>query len=144
VSRASAPPLWYVTPTANKVSSAARSRRKKVGGGLGVVVVAALGYYLYSTSFFATEGRTVGRFVTSNKALNWDDARDFCESKYEGLASIHSAQDQTDAVAACQAVDGGLSKVWDGSDTGTSTSDKRPVGCWIGLADVGSEGAFTW
>jgi hypothetical protein len=112
--------------------------------GLGVVVAAALVYYLYTASFFATEGLVVGRFVTSSKALSWDDARDFCESKYAGLASIHSAQEQTDAVAACKAVDGGLSKVWDGSDTGTSSKDKRPVGCWIGLADVDGEGSFTW
>ena len=112
--------------------------------GVGIVLVAALGYYLYTTSYFASEGQKVGRFVTSSQAVSWDDARDFCESKYEGLASIHSAQEQADAVQACKAVDGGLSKLWDGSDTGTGTSDKRPVGCWIGLADVDGEGSFTW
>lgn len=122
----------------------APSRRKKVGGGIAAVLGIGLVYYLYSSSFFANEGQQVGRFVTSSQAVSWDDARDFCESKYEGLASIHSPQEQADAVAACKAVDGGLSKVWDGSDTGTSSENKRPVGCWIGLADVGGEGSFTW
>jgi hypothetical protein len=88
------------------------------------------------------EGTPAGRFVALTRPMSWDDANSYCTSNYAGLASIHTRAEQKDAIETCRST--ALSKVWDGSDTGTSSDDKKPVGCWIGLADTTSETAFSW
>ena len=106
------------------------------------LALVTVGTIVYLWANRQEEAGTVGRFVALTKPMSWDDANSYCTSNYAGLASIHSRQDQRDAIGACRTTE--LSMQWDGSDTGTTSDDKRPVGCWIGLADTTSESAFTW
>lgn len=78
-------------------------------------------------------------FVPVKKAMNWDDARSYCEEHYAGLASIHSVDEQASASTACLST--GLSRQWTADDS--KNLDKGlPHGCWIGLHR--SADSFGW
>lgn len=70
---------------------------------------------------------TCSNFVGVSQAMDWDDARAYCQATYPGgdLASIHDRDAQRDANTACQ----------------QSTNSLQ---CWIGLNDVATEGSFAW
>jgi hypothetical protein len=64
-----------------------------------------------------------GSFVYVDQELSWTDARDYCRTHHDDLASIHSSA-ENDAVAAL-------------CPSGTN-------GCWIGGSDSAQEGTWTW
>ena len=49
---------------------------------------------------------THGKMVGVGQQLSWDDAREYCQRHHFDLASIHSEQDNADATAACQGIQG--------------------------------------
>ena len=49
------------------------------------------------------DGSSDKTYVTGPIAMNWMDARAYCVANFDDLASIHSAEDQALAYAACQA-----------------------------------------
>ena len=163
---------WGIARWRHSLTPFRRARQSKGGGGLmaavgaklgnpenkkyltAVTVLAVVGGGVYWYTGQADPGAPAGRFVAVNKPMSFDDANSYCKSNYAGLASIHSRAEQKDAIDACKSM--ALSKVWDGSDTGTdsgapsffstaSSTSKHPVGCWIGLSDVTkTEAAFSW
>ena len=79
----------------------------------------------------------VGRFVAVGTTMSMYNALDYCESHYQGLASIHSWEEAQQAKSACLAYA-------DASETVTSSSGNNLYGCWIGFQDTGAEGGFVW
>ena len=64
-----------------------------------------------------------GSFVYVDQELSWTDARDYCRTHHDDLASIHSSTEQAAVAALCP--------------SGTN-------GCWIGGSDSAQEGTWTW
>lgn len=63
---------------------------------------------------------TEGKFVAVPYALSLTEATDYCTAQYSGLASIHSALEQSQANSACSAI------------APPNAVDGTPHGCWIG------------
>ena len=74
---------------------------------------------LWKTPGISTEGR----FTAVPHALNLEDAKNYCELNYRGLASIHSAAEQSQARSACDKI------------APVNSVDGTPHGCWIGYND---------
>ena len=64
-----------------------------------------------------------GSFVYVDQELSWTEARDYCRTHHDDLASIHSSTEQAAVAALCP--------------SGTN-------GCWIGGSDSAQEGTWTW
>ena len=69
------------------------------------------------------DGSSDKQFIAGPVAMDWIQARQFCQQNYDDLASIHSAEQQELAWQACQ---------------------ESGHGCWIGLNDQFREGRYTW
>ena len=81
---------------------------------------------------------TQGRFVAVPQPMNINAAVNFCRTNYAALASIHSHEEQEQAVAACASFANA-----DGSTVSDQASNGG-YGCWIGFEDSAAEGGFTW
>ncbi len=74
-----------------------------------------------------------GKYVSIPISLPWTDAQQFCTSHgFHDLASVHSVEDQASIVNVCAAV------------ASRDGNTGEAAGCWIGMTDRGSEGAWYW
>eukprot|EP01050_Picozoa_sp_SAG11_P019931 SAG11_NODE_3256_length_2576_cov_1.271296_3_plen_288_part_01 len=93
-------------------------------------------------SWLSLPKATVGRFVAIPSAMSLTDAKAACEADgYQGLASIHSRQDQIDASRACRQI----------ASVDSEWQHGVPESCWIGLTDDATlapgranENTFVW
>jgi hypothetical protein len=71
------------------------------------------------------------------------DAIDYCEENHQSLASIHSYEEQQQAVAACEAY-ADATETASAGYMNAGHGDNLKYGCWIGFQDLGGEGGFSW
>ena len=69
------------------------------------------------------DGSSDKQYIAGPVAMDYIQARQYCQQNYDDLASIHSAEEQSLAWQACQ-------------DAGHD--------CWIGMNDQFREGRYTW
>jgi hypothetical protein len=84
---------------------------------------------------------TAGRFTVSTQPMTITDAVSFCRGQGGSLASIHSPEEQAQAVSVCSSLR------TDGATGATINGDRAThggYGCWIGFEDSASDGGFVW
>lgn len=98
---------------------------KNVKIGIGVVAGLLAVLLVYFVFFSSSPGPQICSstdptrcFVAFKKATTWDDAKALCDSKYAGLASIHSMAEQKAATQAC--IGAGVSRSTNADDTGVA------------------------
>ena len=90
----------------------------------------------------------VGRFMAAGQAMSFSAAVDYCEEHHQSLASVHSWEEQQQAVSACMAYADPAEVACDYQGTNCRTwngeTENYKYGCWIGFVDLGQEGGFVW
>ena len=86
-------------------------------------------------------GPTAGRFQVYDTPMTITDAVTHCRTQGGSLASIHSPEEQEQAVSVC------MSMRTDATTGATANGDQAThggYGCWIGFEDSASDGGFVW
>jgi putative hemolysin len=81
------------------------------------------------------------RYTASSQPMSISQATTYCRQQGGSLASIHSYEEQQQAVEVCMAMRTGT-----GADLSTASGDASNggYGCWIGFQDIGDKGGFVW
>jgi|EP01046_Picozoa_sp_COSAG06_P003293 hypothetical protein len=84
---------------------------------------------------------TAGRFVVSQQPMTITDAVSYCRAQGGSLASIHSPEEQAQAVSVCSSV---RTDATTGATVNGDQATHGGYGCWIGFEDSASDGGFVW
>ena len=84
---------------------------------------------------------TVGRFSVSTQPMTITDAVTYCRNQGGSLASIHSPEEQDQAVEVCSSV---RTDATTGATINGDQATHGGYGCWIGFEDSASDGGFVW
>ena len=84
---------------------------------------------------------TAGRFQVYPQPMTITDAVTHCRTQGGSLASIHSPEEQAQAVSVCQSM---RTDATTGATVAGDQATHGGYGCWIGFEDSASDGGFVW